>query len=86
MADIPLGTRAAVKDVVDDLKECKPNWLKKSAEKIAAVTVNEWEMRRGRMHSSYEFEYTKLESTFKRLISPHRPSGHLPQIRNRYSE
>jgi hypothetical protein len=45
-ANIHLGTRAAVKDVLDDLKERKPNWLRKSAEKMVAVTLKDWEIWR----------------------------------------
>lgn len=45
-ANIHLGTRAAVKDVIDDLKERKPNWLRRSAEKMVAVTLKDWEMWR----------------------------------------
>jgi hypothetical protein len=47
-ANIHLGTRDAVKDVLKDLKERKPNWLRKSAEKMVAVTLNDWEMWRTR--------------------------------------
>ena len=46
-ANIHLGTRAAVKDVLEDLKKRKPMWLRKSAEKMVAVTLNDWEMWRG---------------------------------------
>ena len=44
IADIHLGTRAAVKDVLEDLKRRNPNWLRRSAEKMVAVTLNDWEM------------------------------------------
>ena len=50
-ANIHLGTRAAVKDVVDDLKECKPNWLRKSAEKMVVVMLNDWELWRSGLTS-----------------------------------
>ena len=43
-ANIHLGTRAAVKDVLEDLKRRKENWLQKSAEKMVAVTLNDWEI------------------------------------------
>ncbi len=43
-ANIHLGTRAAVKDVLEDLKERKPGWLRKSAQKMVDVTLNDWEM------------------------------------------
>lgn len=43
-ANIHLGTRAQVKDVLNDLKERKPNWLQKSAERMAAVTLEDWGM------------------------------------------
>ena len=45
-ANIHLGTRAAVKDVLNDLKQRKPNWLRRSAEKMVAVTLKDWEMWR----------------------------------------
>jgi hypothetical protein len=43
-ANIHLGTRSAVKDVLHDLKERKANWLGRSAEKMVAVTLKDWEM------------------------------------------
>ncbi len=43
-ANIHLGTRPAVKDVLEDLKKRKANWLRKSAEKMVAVTVKDWEI------------------------------------------
>ncbi|HLO28998.1 MAG TPA: DUF2252 family protein [Anaerolineales bacterium] len=43
-ANIHLGTRAAVKAVLDDLKGRKANWLRRSAEKMAVVTLKDWEM------------------------------------------
>ena len=43
-ANIHLGTRAAVKDVLKDLKGRKENWLRKSAEKMVAVMLKDWEM------------------------------------------
>jgi hypothetical protein len=47
-ANIHLGTRSAVQDVLKDLKERKPDWLRKSAEKMAAVTLEDWERWRMR--------------------------------------
>jgi len=44
IANIHLGTRPAAKNVLDDLQGRKPNWLRKSAEKMVAVTLKEWEM------------------------------------------
>jgi len=44
IANIHLGTRPAVKAVLDDLKGRKANWLKRSAEKMVAVTLKDWEM------------------------------------------
>ena len=49
IANIHLGTRLAVKYVLNDLKERKPNWLRRSAEKMVAVTLSDWEMWRGGM-------------------------------------
>jgi len=43
-ANIHLGTRAAVKDVLNDLKGRRANWLRRSAEKMVAVTLKDWEM------------------------------------------
>jgi hypothetical protein len=43
-ANIHLGTRAARKAVLDALKERKPNWLRKSAQKMVDVTLRDWEM------------------------------------------
>ena len=42
-ANIHLGTRAAVKDVLDDLKKRKPNWLRRSAQKMVDVTLDDWQ-------------------------------------------
>jgi hypothetical protein len=49
IASIHLGTRcrAVVKDVIEDLKQRKANWLKKSAEKMTAATLSDWAMWRG---------------------------------------
>ncbi len=47
-ANIHLGTRAAVKDVLTDLKERKPNWLRRAVEKMVDATVRDWEMWRSR--------------------------------------
>jgi uncharacterized protein DUF2252 len=44
VANIHLGTRPAVKDILEDLKKRKPNWLRRAAEKMVIVTLNEWEM------------------------------------------
>ena len=46
IANIHLGTRPAVKDVIEHLKGRKANWLRRSAEKMVAVTLNDWEMWR----------------------------------------
>jgi hypothetical protein len=43
-ANIHLGTRAAVKDVLADLKERKPNWLHKATEKMVAATLKDWDL------------------------------------------
>lgn len=43
-ANIHLGTRAAVKDVLEDLKERKPSWLRNSAEKMVEATLNDWKL------------------------------------------
>ncbi len=48
-ANIHLGTRAVVKDVLEDLKNRKPTWLKKSAEKMARETLRDWETWRSEM-------------------------------------
>ena len=42
-ANVHLGTRAAVKDVLADLRDRKLGWLRRSAEKMVAVTLNDWE-------------------------------------------
>jgi hypothetical protein len=43
-ANIHLGTRPMVKHILEDLKVRKENWLRKSAEKMVAVTLKDWEM------------------------------------------
>jgi len=43
-ANIHLGTRPRVKAVIEDLKERKPNWLRKYAEKMVEVTLDDWEL------------------------------------------
>lgn len=43
-ANIHLGTRATVREVLADLKGRKLNWLRKSAQKMVEVTLNDWEM------------------------------------------
>jgi hypothetical protein len=48
-ANIHLGTPPAVKDVLADLKGRKSDWLRGSAEKMVAVTLNDWEMWRNGM-------------------------------------
>jgi hypothetical protein len=52
-ANIHLGTRHRVKSILEDLKLRKANWLRKSAEKMAEVTLLDWEMWRA------EFTQTK---------------------------
>jgi hypothetical protein len=44
--NIHLGTRAVIKDVLADLKQRKPGWLRKSAQKMVGVTLKDWEMWR----------------------------------------
>lgn len=41
-ANIHLGTRAAVSAVRGDLKRRKPKWLRESAERLAAATLQDW--------------------------------------------
>ena len=48
-ANIHLGTRPAVKDVLADLKERNPNWLRKSAGKMVEAMLKDWEMWRSRL-------------------------------------
>ncbi len=48
-ANIHLGTRAAVKNILNDLKARKADWLRRSAEKMVAVTLKDWEMWRNEM-------------------------------------
>ena len=45
-ANIHLGTRAMIKDVLKELQDRKYNWLKKSAEKMVEVTLREWDIWR----------------------------------------
>jgi hypothetical protein len=45
-ANIHLGTRPAVKDVLNDLKTRKPGWLERSARKMVEETRRDWEMWR----------------------------------------
>ena len=54
-ANIHLGTRAKVKDVLKDLQDRKESWLKKSAEKMADVTIREWEMWKAALNPPQEF-------------------------------
>jgi hypothetical protein len=42
--NIHLGTPAAIKDVLNDLKNRKKDWLRKAAEKMTAATLKDWEM------------------------------------------
>jgi len=44
VANIHLGTRAAVKNVLADLKERKKNWLVKYADRMVGVTLEDWEI------------------------------------------
>ena len=44
VANIHLGTRAAVKNVLADLKERKKNWLVKYADRMVGVTLEDWEL------------------------------------------
>ena len=47
-ANIHLGTRQMVKEILQDLKQRKSTWLQKSAKKMVAVTLQDWEMWRGK--------------------------------------
>jgi uncharacterized protein (DUF2252 family) len=51
-ANIHLGTRAAVKDVLEDLKERNPGWLRKSAEKMVGVVLKDWDFWSSKAFSS----------------------------------
>ena len=44
IANIHLGTRSAVKDILADLKDRKKNWLVKYADRMVGVTLDDWEM------------------------------------------
>ena len=44
VANIHLGTRAAVKNILADLKERKKNWLVKYADRMVGVTLEDWEL------------------------------------------
>ena len=44
VANIHLGTRAVVKNILADLKERKKNWLVKYADRMFGVTLEDWEM------------------------------------------
>ena len=48
-ANIHLGTRAVVQDILEDLKQRKPTWLRKSAQKMASATSEDWEMWKSAM-------------------------------------
>lgn len=43
VANIHLGTRGRVKDVLADLKDRKKNWLVKYADRMVGATVDDWE-------------------------------------------
>ncbi|MGE5375226.1 MAG: DUF2252 family protein [Bacteroidota bacterium] len=45
-ANIHLGTRPVIKDVLKDLKGRKPGWLERSARKMVEATRKDWEMWR----------------------------------------
>jgi hypothetical protein len=47
-ANIHLGTRPRVKQVLEDLKARKANWLRKSAERMVEITLQDWEAWRTR--------------------------------------
>lgn len=44
VANIHLGTRAAVKDVLEDLKDRKKKWLVKYADRMVGAVIDDWEM------------------------------------------
>jgi hypothetical protein len=48
-ANIHLGTRTAVNDVLNDLKERKKDWLVKFADKMAGKTLDDWELWRNHL-------------------------------------
>ena len=43
-ANIHLGSRSAIKDVLADLRHRKPGWLRKSSKKMVGVILKEWEL------------------------------------------
>ncbi len=43
-ANIHLGTRSVVQDILKDLKDRKPDWLKKFARDMAEMTIQDWEV------------------------------------------
>jgi uncharacterized protein (DUF2252 family) len=45
-ANIHLGTRPMLRQILEDLKQRKADWLGKSAQKLAEVTLRDWEMWR----------------------------------------
>jgi hypothetical protein len=51
-ANIHLGTRPMVKNILEDLKGRKGDWLRKSTEKMVAVTLQDWEVWRGALPAS----------------------------------
>lgn len=44
VANIHLGTRAVVKDVLEDLKDRKKKWLVKYADRMVGAVIDDWEM------------------------------------------
>jgi hypothetical protein len=46
VANIHLGTRSMVKNVLGDLKERQPDWLERSARKMVEETRKDWELWR----------------------------------------
>ncbi len=44
VANIHLGTRSRVKDILADLKDRKKNWLVKYADRMVGVTLDDWEI------------------------------------------
>ena len=49
IANIHVGTRSTVKDVLENLKERKPHWLRKSALKMVEATLNDWNLWKTRV-------------------------------------
>jgi hypothetical protein len=61
-ANIHLGTRPAIQDVLKDLKSRKPDWLRKSAGKMAAVTLEDWELWRTGKSSRKEMQHIRQKN------------------------